>query len=354
MTNHSRVRLVAVGDIMLGRGVRKSGFSDAKQLLAPEILNQLKGDIVTGNLECLIGGAGSPNPSSHSHFQGDPDFAGSLLEMFDVVSLANNHVGDFGDQAVAETLAWLDQIGVQHVGVGSTLEEAVEPALFDIQGMKIAIFGATTVGNLQLNSRYTLAVPGRFLYQRAARLLDAGYRCILHLHAGGGDVSFPAPAIRSLMTQARKAGFSIVLGHHPHVVQGIDRTDDGVVFFSMGDFVFDKLNDGRDQALVAIFALANDARADTFEIEVVQRGADLSLSLLAGESKDTVFRKLRDLSDMITNGQSDARYLVWRGSKWRRLFQSSRRDFRAGGFPALWAKLGRVSTRKLYDLLLRR
>ncbi|MGE3643984.1 MAG: CapA family protein [Beijerinckiaceae bacterium] len=354
MSSTPSVHMVAVGDIMLGRGVGQTNFTNATELLASELLSKLTGDIVTGNLECLIGTAGLPNPTSHSHFQSDPDFARPLIERFDVVTLANNHAADFGDEAIEESLAWLEKIGVRHVGIGASLEEAIEPSLFHIRGQKIAIFGATTVSPLSSHSRYIHAVPCRTLYKRADVLIRDGYRCVLHLHAGGGDICYPAPAIRRLMYEVRQAGFSIVLGHHPHVMQGSDRTSDGTVFFSLGDFVFDKLADGRDQALIVSIEVGEDARADVISSDVVQRTSDLRLFLLSGKARKAAIQRLDELSEMISSGQSDKHYLEWRGSKWRRLIQSVRRDFQVGGIAALRAKFSRINSQKLTDLLFRR
>lgn len=351
---HAPTRLVAVGDIMLGRGIRQIDVVDATQLLVPDLLSRLTGDIVTGNLECLIGTAGAPNPLSHSNFQGDPDIARPMVELFDVVSMANNHVGDYGDDALAETLAWLAEIRVQNVGVGESVEEAIEPSIFEINEQKYAIFGATTVGCLPSSSRYTLAVPGRALYRRAASLVADGYRCILHLHAGGGDVCHPAPAIRMLMSEVRDAGFSIVLGHHPHVIQGCDRASNGTVFFSLGDFIFDKLEDDRDQALLVDIALGSQDKEDLIEVDIVQRAPDLSLFLLTGDARTAKLQRFEELSAMIRSQASDRHYLEWRGSKWRRLAQSLLFDFQARGWRAIGARLGRVNTRKLVDLLARR
>jgi hypothetical protein len=345
------IKIVAVGDVMLGRGIQRTSAHDAAALVAPELLSKLAGDIVTGNLECLIGSAGRPNPASHSHFQAAPSFARCLIEHFDVVSLANNHVGDFGDEAIGDTIAWLKRFGVRSVGIGLSTEEATNPALFNFDGQKIAIFGATIVGTLSRKSRYTLAVPGLDLYGRAAALRSDGFRCFLHLHAGGGDICYPAPAIRHLMNEVRSAGFSVVFGHHPHVVQGIDHTSMGTIFFSLGDFLFDKMENGRDIALLVSILLGENPATDVIQLDFAQRNSDFRLALLAGAKRAQELQRLTELSEMIPTGESDSRYLKWRGSKWRRLFQSIRRDFEAGGIAALRAKLGRANKRKLTDLL---
>lgn len=354
MTETMPLRLVAVGDIMLGRGVKTTPVKNAVQLLDPDILKKLNGDVVTGNLECVMGYKGTPNPASHSHFQGDPDFGRSIVERLNVVTLANNHIGDFGDIAIEETLAWLAQIDVAHVGIGRTADDASCPVTFDIRGHKVAIFGATTVGNMAAGSRYVLASPGPLLYRRAAEFVNSGYTCVLHLHTGGGDVCHPSPATRTLMNEVLDAGFSIVFGHHPHVLQGFQIAPGRIVFYSMGDFLFDKLEDGRDQALVVSASLNRAGSVNPIEIDIVQRSSDLRLSLMTGEAYSSVQKALVDLSTMIANGSSDEAYLKWRGSKVIALLRSVRRDYQAGGWRALKAKLSRVNTRKLNELVLKR
>lgn len=351
MTEEPPVRLVAVGDIMLGRGVKAAPVCDALNLLSPSLALALSGDIVTGNLECLIGSSGKPNPISHSHFQGEPAFSRSLLRSFDVVTMANNHVGDFGDEAVGETLAWLEQFGVSTVGIGRNTAEAVEPETFDIRGCKIAIFGATTVGTLLTSGEYILAEPGSDLYSRGREFSQNGYQCILHLHAGGGDVRHPSPATRSLLNEAADEAFNLVLGHHPHVAQGFVAQSRRTVFYSLGDFVFDKCTEGRDKALMVHVDLSSDGTLSDPDVRVVKRAPDLSLGLLNGEELEGERRVLRYLSDMIRSGESDKVYLNWRGSRLERLRKSIVFDWRIGGLQALKAKIKRVNRRKIRELI---
>lgn len=350
MTTVYPVRFVAVGDIMMGRGLKSTSFSQAIDLLSTDLIQKLTGDIVTGNLECLIGNRGTPSAVSHSHFQGDPVFSLSLLQMFDVVTLANNHIGDFGDEAIDETLAWLEKIGLSKVGIGPILAEAIEPATFDIRGCKIAIFGATTVGTLKKSSRYKLAEPGPELYSRARDFARTGHICVLHLHAGGGDVRYPSPTTRKLLDEAADAGFNLVLGHHPHVVQGYLADPGRFIFYSLGDFIFDRFEGGRNQALLAVTHIDNQGRMSEPEVSVVRRTSALQLELLAGETLEIERRELHALSEMIRSGDSDISYLNWRGSKLARLKSAIIRDFQAGGVKALIEKIFRINRRKLGEL----
>lgn len=350
MNEDDRLRFVAVGDIMLGRGIKNLSIASAEDLLSPEILGILEGDIVTGNLECLVGSAGRPSPTSHSHFQADPEFSESLIRRFDVVTLANNHSGDFGDEAIEETLEWLSNLGVQVVGIGNDPERATAPVTFERGSCKIAIFGATTVGTLTASNRYTVAKPGVELYSRARQLQDGGYICILHLHAGGGDFNQPSPATRRLIGEARAAGFSVVVAHHPHVVQGVDLDSQHAVFYSMGDFVFDKVDEGRGRALVAAINVSASGLLQP-EMYLVQRNPEMAIRLLKGKESEEALNELSRLGHLIRTGDSDRAYLRWRGSRIKWLWESVLSDFRAGGFRALRAKVGRIDKHRLRDLV---
>jgi len=96
--------IVGVGDIMLGRGLADSKIKDFDFLLEPKLISALQGDLVTANLECILGEVGAPNPISHAHFRTSPERAISLLRRFHVVNLANNHIFDFGEEGVESTL----------------------------------------------------------------------------------------------------------------------------------------------------------------------------------------------------------------------------------------------------------
>jgi poly-gamma-glutamate synthesis protein (capsule biosynthesis protein) len=323
-------------------------------LLSADLVRQLKGDIVTGNLECLIGYAGTMSRVSHSHFQGDPGFSRSLLQQFDVVTLANNHIGDFGDAAIEETLEWLASIGVKSIGIGRSIEEAVEPATFEMHGCKVAVFGATTVGPLLASSRYVLGIPGPHLYKRAKEFEQAGYSCVLHCHSGGGDVRYPSPSTRALLRHASNECFILVLGHHPHIVQGFVAGSRSAVFYSLGDFIFDKLENGRDKALLVQLDINADKTLGVPELKFVQREPDLRLGLLDGDALEQEKLLLGSLSKMICNGESDKAYLSWRGNRVSFFWKSLVRDFKAGGFYAVKAKLGRINRYKIRELLLGR
>lgn len=337
--------VVAVGDLMFGRGVDAIDPDALGRVISPAAQGLLTGDLVTGNLECVVGEGGDKSPFSHSHFRTSVERAAVLLKHFDVVSLANNHAFDFGPAGVADTRASLDALEVRHVGSGRTREEASRPAVFDVGGREVAVLGATTVSVApQGLGGWVLAKPDHLLRDSISRCKAAGQVVVLHLHAGGGDCVYPAPAVRRLHHEMMDWGADIVLGHHPHVVQGWMEREEKHAFFSLGDFVFDKLEDGRDRSLIVRIDLAGER--PEVDVAPVRRMPSLEVAPVSGSELDPVLSELKSLGEALASGESDAAYNAWYGNPAGRLWRSVRKDFEHGGVPAIIAKFQRLAARR--------
>lgn len=346
------IKVVGVGDIMLGRGVHDLDMQNLAAILSPDVADCLEGDIVTGNLECLIGKQGTPNPFSHVHFQGCPVRSEYLLKKFDVVSLANNHINDFGDEAIDETISELTNMGVAYVGIGRSFAEACEPKLYDIRNNKIAIFAATTVSPLTSGNKYVAAIPGEQLYSSIKAEKDRGSICILHLHSGGGDFDHPAPFVSKLMREISECEVDLVLGHHPHAVQGMQLINDTSVFYSLGDFIFDKVSSGRCNALIVEATISAEKKAmETIDFFTVVREANLQISLLTGTEEKIFRNKVIKLSEKIEDGSYKDAYYKCFGNPLVTLGKNVLKDLSAGGLRALWAKIMRVDRHRLTMLM---
>lgn len=332
---------------MLGRGIDASPFAKLDALLSPALALEMSGDIVTGNLECVLGKKGTPNPNSHSHFRGDIGRSTPLLQRFDVLSLANNHINDFGAEAISETQRYLDEIGVAHIGVGQNEDQASEPALLERGGHRVAIFAATTVSPLVASDPFKAAAPNQMLYRKIRQQKEKGAICILHLHTGGGDYSYPAPFVRELMHEVAQSGVDVVLGHHPHIVQGQQAIAGTRIFYSLGDFIFDRFENGRDSSLVIQADFNAAGRARQVHAVPVIRTDTLVVEPIGGEELDKFNAWLRRLDEMIADGSSDGAFQKEFGNPVKRTLEGIVKDARAGGLPALWAKVKRIDRRRL-------
>lgn len=340
------VTIVGVGDVMLGRGVAREGPYDHAALLPPRVEKALTADLVSGNLECVISAVGTPNPHSHHHFRGDPARSQTLLQRFDVLSLANNHTLDFGPVALLDTVDLLRGLGVETVGVGRTRAEAYAPVIRTHYGHDVAVFGATTVATAP-RSRPDVVVAQADSFLRAALTdaADQGATVVLHLHAGGGDSDHPAPTVRELHESLHGSGAHIIFGHHPHVVQGWEASDRHVSFYSLGDFIFDKLEYGRRRSLIARVTVSNGTL--TVDPVPVVRRSNLEVTIPDGREFDEFVEHLNALNAALAHGYSDERYWEWYGNPVTRLLQSVLTDFRVSGLAGVVAKLQRVDGHRL-------
>lgn len=334
---------------MLGRTFEDGYGEHASLLLDKEVSHLLRGDVVTGNLECLVTSARKPNPLAHANFRTSPTFARPLLELFDVVTMANNHVYDFFDVGIEDTLRYLDEIGVEAVGVGKSEAEAVEPAVLRRNGHEMAVFGlATAAAEPPEASHFVIARPGRVAYERIRQAREAGQVVVVHLHAGGGDVAHPPPEVRTLHEHLFRAGADVVLGHHPHRPQGWLVRPEGVQFFSLGDFVFDRFQDGRDTALVATLRWKDTLHV---EVNVVRRGEDFRVRRSDGVHAEHWNASLEALNRALADGTSNRLFFEEASQQAGLQLHGLVRDIRSGGWMRFFRRVGRVGPRRIVTML---
>lgn len=237
------ITLIFAGDIMLddgpGRLIAKGGDP-----LAPfaEILKAA--DYRIANLETPVAESGTRLIPKFFTFRAHPRTLSVLQGRFDAVTLANNHIGDYGNDALLETMRRLDTAGIARFGAGRNLSEAHKPLWIERKGLKIAVLGysefiprvfeagADTPGTAWSEDDHVITDI------RAAKA--AGADLVIPFMHWGWELE-PAPSQR-LQTFARRMideGASMVVGSHPHVTQGADIYQGKPIIYSLGNFVFD-------------------------------------------------------------------------------------------------------------------
>ena len=249
------VTMTVVGDIMLGRGVARSARGHGvAPALAPTRRRLAAADITVGNLESTLSRAGTPMQGGDS-FAADPGVVRGLLASgFDVLGLANNHVGDFGDRALVQTLRRLRSAGLATFGAGSDPRQARSPALLGRRGTTYGFLGFNAIGETPAVApgrpgAVQVSMPprtgpldraelARFL--RSVRRLDRAVDVVVVLpHWGTQYTNRPEPVQRRVARRVVAAGADLVVGGHPHWVQGVQMVDGVLVAHSLGNFVFD-------------------------------------------------------------------------------------------------------------------
>jgi len=238
------VTLVAVGDINLGRKAGRiilSGDVDYAFAKTKDIISAA--DVAFGNLESTISEQNGITQNGVWLFTGPPIGAETLAHAgFDVVSLANNHVWDFGKRALLETRGHLDAVGIKHAGTGDNLDEAFTPAIIDVKGVRIAFFSVTRIFNFggPEHEAFTYTAWGDMDRLRPAieKVKSDVDLVVVAAHWGAEYQDRPADETVKLAHEMIDAGADIVLGGHPHVPQGIDRYNNGFIVYSLGNFAY--------------------------------------------------------------------------------------------------------------------
>ncbi len=239
--------LFFVGDIMLTRGVKNSvdkNFNgDYSKLF--ENLGELKNsDILFGNLEGAVSDVGN-NVGSKYSFRMDPIVLPILKNAgFDIVSFANNHVGDWNTSAFKDTLARLNQNGILKTGAGLNKAQAEDPTIIEKNGIKFGFLGFTDVGPNWLEAKKEN--PGILLAtdpNLEIIIQNAKTKCdvlIVSFHWGVEYKTIHNNRQEELAHTAIDNGADMIIGHHPHVIEDLGEYKGKPIVYSLGNFIFDQ------------------------------------------------------------------------------------------------------------------
>ena len=237
------ITLNAVGDLMLARDIVTLMNRYGSLYPFEAICSQLaEADITIANLEGTLTERGLAAEKFYT-FRTPPRHAIGLAEAgIDVVSLGNNHTMDFGPEGLEDTLAALDAVGIARSGAGLDDDEAREPAILELNGLQIAFLSYNAVLEATFADASNPGVAAASTDGISQGVSDALSRAdivVVSVHAGIEYTDTPTEEQRALAHAAIDAGALLVLGTHPHVLQGWERYNGGLIVFSLGNFVFD-------------------------------------------------------------------------------------------------------------------
>ncbi|MFY9272409.1 MAG: CapA family protein [Thermacetogeniaceae bacterium] len=272
--------MVVCGDVMLGRGVAtamsQNGMFYPFEQMAPYLKSA---DLTFGNLESPLSRQGTPIPGKGIWLRGDPKAAAALKEAgFDVLSLANNHILDFESPALLDTMEYLREQGIDPVGAGKDLEEAVQPVIKEVNGYKIAFIAATEMADIFWDYSYPRTFEAREdrpgvqkldpdqLVEAVAALKGNVDLIAVSLHWGTEYSDYPLDVQRDIAHRLVDAGAKLVLGHHPHCLQGMEVYKDSLIAYSLGNFVFDKQRRPKCQETVLMKIIIKDIKIEKAEV----------------------------------------------------------------------------------------
>lgn len=241
----ARATLTFVGDIMLAGRVGKVAAAAGVGHIFAGVRDLLRrDDLSIGNLECAVARGGAPEDKRFT-FRADPALLPGLhASGIEAVSLANNHSLDYGRVALVETLNYLRDAGIAAAGAGRTLDEATRPVMLSADRQTVALIAASRV----LPASHWYAAAGRAglaaaydptpILAAIRHARDKADIVAVYLHWGKEGATHPAPYQRELGRRCIEAGADVVVGAHPHVLQGFEYYRGKLIAYSLGNFVF--------------------------------------------------------------------------------------------------------------------
>ena len=252
-------RLGFVGDLMLGRSVNERWTADGahpKDVWGSTRSRLQELDSVIGNLECCVSDRGTRWPDKVYYFRADPEFALPALETAGTgfVSLANNHVLDYGERALRDTQDHLTDAGIAHAGAGTNRDAALEPAIFEAGELTVAAFGLTDqapeFGSGTSTPGTAFAPLDPFVPATRSLVGDVLDRAAKHdpdlvvasLHWGPNWETEPRRVHERFGRWLVERGVDVVHGHSAHVLQGVEVYRGSPIIYDAGDFVDDYIS----------------------------------------------------------------------------------------------------------------
>ncbi len=305
------ISLVAVGDLMMGSWVidivNREGYDfpfDSTRTIIKSA------DVAVANLEAPFSLTGTSFEKKYT-FKVPPVLAQGIKNAgFDVLTLANNHMVDFGCEGVMNTRAALDSFGLFYCGAGANREQACSPVYVDCMGVKVAFIAFSLTFPKEFwaddTSCGTCFASERSLKRALAESEKNADVTIVSFHWGAEKMTVPKDYQIHLAHSSIDAGADLVLGHHPHVLQGIEIYKNKLIAYSLGNYVFGSFSrNSKDsivlQTLISPQGLIN---AHVYPINVYNHEVGFQPRLVKGKERSRIIENLNGLSRDLNFGKN--------------------------------------------------
>ncbi|MGR3208465.1 CapA family protein [Bacillus glycinifermentans] len=262
-----------VGDIMMGRNVEKVTKLHGSESVFKHVKPYFDvSDYITGNFENPATNKKDYKPADKNiHLQTNLESVETLKKMnFNVLNFANNHAMDYGQNGLDDTLNKFTEENLGLVGAGKNLDDAKQHVSYqNVNGETIATLGFTDTYTKNFTAKKdrggVLPLSPKIFIPMIAEASKKADLVIVHVHWGQEYDNEPNDRQKDLAKAIADAGADIIIGAHPHVLEPIEVYKDTVIFYSLGNFVFDQgWSRTRDSALVQ-YHLMNDGKG-RFEV----------------------------------------------------------------------------------------
>lgn len=313
-------RINFIGDIQLSSTIG-TAIEDKRINPFHKVVHELKNaDITIGNLEFPASKERIEEfTSSYSHLAVRPENLEALRDTgITHLSLANNHILDWGIEGIKVTQSILCDLEIKHFGAGFDEKEANREFLGNVCGINLALLSFCKSGYFSAKGKRAGAAELNIknIVKKISGLRNYVDLVIVLLHWGTEFSFYPDPKQISQAHKIIDAGADAIVGHHPHVLQGWETHKGKPIFYSIGSFLYDPLSETvpsdkvlKERRTSIILRLSLNEKK-TLDTEIIPTFIDekLNLSILHGKNKAEVLRWLQEISAPILRGDSSMFY----------------------------------------------
>jgi poly-gamma-glutamate synthesis protein (capsule biosynthesis protein) len=298
------MKIIAAGDLFVADPFR------GKDLFDPSVKNLFAAaDHRMVNLEAPItaGAKGDRILKTGPHLAMPRETALPVLRQLgaDLVTLANNHILDFGRAGLAETLEVLNEAGIRAVGAGLDLAGAARPCVLEKAGASVTVLNFAenewaSAGPASPGANPLDAIENARQIREARRTSD---HVLVVIHGGQEDYHYPTPRMVKQYRFYAESGASAIVGHHPHCIGGYEVHGGCPIFYSLGNFLFTQTSEFERWYTGLVLTLdVERGRGISWELTpVAQSKDDGSLACLTGEGREKVLREVGEYSRVIAD-----------------------------------------------------
>jgi len=308
------LKIACVGDIMcgesfyaLGQGVATSLDRYGRDFLPNEIVDVLSGhDLVLCNIESVLSDIERKENSLRSlHMRGRPQAAEYLAQWgITVANLANNHILEQGNECAIDTVRQLHTAGVKTVGAG-------ENGCFQsgIRGVDVKLGDklVTVIGACFHTGKYAFSSKLNEVLESIRAGASKESLVIVSVHWGDELMNRPSIWQREIAREFLSAGASLIIGHHPHVVQGIEIFNGGLVAYSLGNFIFDSFIEDTKWSIILSVTISG-RHSIKWQCVPIKRDKEHRPELVTSENKDRLECEIKRRCDLLELKMSDHCY----------------------------------------------
>lgn len=313
------MKVVIVGDFYPNLKLKNKLLNNKPSEIFGKFYNIIQeSDLAVVNLETPLTKYDRAINKTGPALRADKEFASFLRNTgFGIATLANNHIMDYGQKGLEDTVEALNNVGLAYVGAGSTIYAAKKPYMFNSkEGKRLAILNisenewSTTKGDFPGAAGFD-PVSNFNSIQEAKKKADF---VLLITHGGHENYNLPSKSFRDLLRFFVDAGADAIINHHPHCISGHEFYKGKPIYYSIGNFLFDNMGSeltywNKGMAVEIDFSKSN---INTVNHIFYQSINDKAFELLEGEAAKTELSEIDKLDKIIQNDEElDRKFQAW-------------------------------------------